>query len=132
MITVKEVISRVTFDDVFSEYKKHYSEEHRMKIEEIFQILKNTSPNSNHSNMVLFIRAIKEDENGDDTVIDSFNNCDRDVFFDVCGKDDDYEGLYSIASSAYEDVLGYFICDKTLAEFSSAQIVSHILWSLEW
>lgn len=132
MTTVNEVISKVSFEDVFLEYKKHYAEEHRTKIKEIFQILKRITPSPNHSNMFLFIRAVKENENEEDVVTDSFECDDREVFFDVCGKDDDYEGLYSIASSAYEDILGYFICDKTLTKFSAAQIVAHILWSLDW
>ena len=132
MVTVGEVISGITFEDVFSEYKKHYEKEHRAKIMEVFQNLKEIKPSPNYSNMVLFMQAIKENECGDDVVINSFDCDDSTIFFDVCGKDDDYDGIYSVASSAYEDLLGYFISDDTLARFNSAQIVSHILWALDW
>ena len=118
MVTVSEIISEVDFEDVFAEYKKYYEEEHRAKVWDIFKRLKESNPAPNYSNMVLFIRAIKEDECGDDVVIDDFDCDDRTLFFDVCGKDDDYEGLYSIASSTYEDLLGYFVSDDTLAIFN--------------
>lgn len=99
---------------------------------DIFQKLKEITPIPNDFNMVLSIRAIKENELGDDVVIDSFDCDDKDVFFDVYGKADDYEGLYSIASSAYEDLLGYYVSEDTVTTFSFSQIAAHILWALEW
>lgn len=132
MITVGEIISKVNFEDVFVEYKKHYEEEHQLKIMDIFYKLKETNPCPNYYNMVLFIIAIKENESGEDVVIEHFDCDDRKVFFDVSGKDDNYEGIYSIASSPYEDLLGYYISDETITKFNSAQIVSHILWALDW
>ena len=132
MVTVQEILSKVDFDNVFVEYKKHYEEDHKEKVMDIFQKLKEIHPSPNGCNMVLSIRAIKENELGDDVVIDSFDCDDKDVFFDVCGKADDYEGLYSIASSAYEDLLGYYVSDNTLNRFTPTQIVSHILWALDW
>ena len=117
-MTVQEILSKVDFDNVFIEYKKHYEEEHKGKVMDIFQKLKEITPIPNDCNMVLSIRAIKENELGDDVVIDSFDCDDKDVFFDVYGKADDYEGLYSIASSAYEDLLGYYVSDNTLNRFS--------------
>ena len=132
MVKVKEVISKINFDDVFVEYKKHYEEDHRTKVMDIFQKLKGIFPSPNHCNMVLSIRAIRENEFGEDVIINTFNCDDRDVFFDVCGKDDEYEGLYSIASTNYADLLGYFVSDDTLQRFNFAQIVSHILWALDW
>ena len=131
-MTVQEILSKVDFDNVFMEYKKHYEEEHKGKVMDIFQKLKEITPIPNDCNMVLSIRAIKENELGDDVVIDSFDCDDKDVFFDVYGKADDYEGLYSIASSAYEDLLGYYVSDNTLNRFTPTQIVSHILWALDW
>jgi hypothetical protein len=132
MVTVQEILSKVDFDNVFVEYKKHYEEDHKEKVMDIFQKLKEITPIPNDCNMVLSIRAIKENELGDDVVIDSFDCDDKDVFFDVYGKADDYEGLYSIASSAYEDLLGYYVSDNTLNRFTPTQIVSHILWALDW
>lgn len=131
-MTVQEILSKVDFDNVFMEYKKHYEEEHKGKVMDIFQKLKEITPIPNDFNMVLSIRAIKENELGDDVVIDSFDCDDKDVFFDVYGKADDYEGLYSIASSAYEDLLGYYVSEDTVTTFSFSQIAAHILWALEW
>ncbi len=132
MISVGEIISKINFDDVFVEYKKHYEEEHRSKVMDIFYKLKETNSCPNYYNMVLFITAIKENESGEDIVIEHFDCDDTTVFFDVCGKDDNYEGIYSIASSPYEDLMGYYVSDETITKFNSAQIVSHILWALDW
>ena len=132
MVTVGELISKTNFDYVFSEYKKHYEEEHKTKVLDIFQKLKEANPSPNYDNTVLFIRAIKENECGDDVVIDTYDCDDKSILFDVCGIADDYEGLYSIASSTYEDLLGYCVNDDTLVKFNSAQIVAHILWALDW
>ena len=131
-MTVQEILSKVDFDNVFMEYKKHYEEEHKGKVMDIFQKLKEITPAPNGCNMMLSIRAIKENELGDDVVIDSFDCDDKDVFFDVYGKADDYEGIYSIASSTYEDLLGYYVSDNTLNRFTPTQIVSHILWAMDW
>ena len=131
-MTVQEILSKVDFDNVFMEYKKHYEEEHKGKVMDIFQKLKEITPAPNGCNMVLSIRAIKENELGDDVVIDSFDCDDKDVFFDVYGKADDYEGLYSIASSAYKDLLGYYVSEETVTRFSFPQIAAHILWALDW
>lgn len=132
MVTVGEIISKLNFHDVFAEYKKHYEEAHKTKVMDIFRKLKETNPSQNDDNMILFIRAVKENECGDDVAIDTFDCDDKSILFDVCGTADDYEGLYSIASSTYEDLLGYFVSDDTLVKFNSAQIVSHILWALDW
>ena len=132
MVTVKDIILKTDFDGVFAEYKKHYEKDHKTKVMDIFQKLNEIHPSPNGCRMVLFIRAIRENESGDDVVIDDFDCDDRSIFFDVCGKDDDYEGVYSIASSAYEDLLGYYVSDNTLNRFTPTQIVSHILWALDW
>lgn len=131
MITVGEVISKVSFDDVFEEYRKHYEEGYE-RVMDIFQKLRESNPSPNYSNMVLFIRAIKENECGEDVVIDGFDCDDSTVFFDVCGEDSCYEGLYSITSSPYGELLGYFISDDTVMRFTSSQIIAHILWALDW
>ena len=131
-MTVQEILSKVDFDDVFAEYKKHYEEAHRTKVMDIFQKLNEIQSSPNGCHMVLFIRAIRENESGDDVVTDDFDCDDRSVFFDVCGKDDDYEGVYSIASSAYEDLLGYYVSEDTVTRFSFPQIAAPLLWALDW
>lgn len=132
MVTVAEIISQTTFDDVFAEYKKHYEEKHRTKVMNIFQKLKETHSSINYNNMVLFIRAVKENEFGDDAEVETFDCDDKSILFDVCGIADDYEGLYSIASSTYEDLLSFYVSDDTLIKFNFVQVVSHILWALDW
>ena len=132
MVTVGEIISKTNFDEVWEEYIKHYEETHRTKVTDVFLKLKEAHPTENNDNMVLFIRAIGENAHGDNVELEIFDSDDRSVFFDVCGIADDYDGLYSIASSPYGDLLGYFVREDTLAKLNTAQIVAHIIWSLDW
>lgn len=132
MIAVADILSATNFNDVFTEYKKHYEEQHKATVMDIFQKLKTTEPSPNHDHMVLFIRAIKENAQGEDAEMETFDCDDNSILFDVCGIADDWEGLYSIASSSYADLLGYFVRDDTLAKFNAAQIIAHILWALDW
>ena len=132
MITVGEIISTTNFDEVLAEYIKHYEETHRTKVEDVFLKLKEAQPSENNDNMILFIRAIKENAHGDDVVLETFDCDDPSVFFDVCGIADDHDGLYSIASADYGDLLSFFVREDTLERFNSAQIIAHIIWSLDW
>lgn len=132
MMTVRDVVLKTNFEDVFVEYKKHYQDEHRTTLMEIFGRLTSIDSLENFDNMVLFIRAIRENQLGEDEIVDSFDCDDKTVFFDVYGKDSEYEGIYSIASSSYEELLGYFISDETISKFSFPQIICHVLWALEW
>lgn len=83
--------------------------------------------------MVIFIRVFKENEQDDeDIVIEEFDNNDNTLMFDVCGEDNQYDGLYSIASSDYDELLGYYIEQSTLDKFTYCQIIAHVLWEVEW
>lgn len=132
MITVGEIISQTNFDEVWEEYIKHDEEEHRTKVVDVFLKLNEAQPSENDDNMILFIRAIKENAHGDDVVLEAFDCDDPSIFFDVCGIADDYDGLYSIASAAYGDLLSFLVREDTLERFNSAQIIAHIIWSLDW
>lgn len=81
----------------------------------------------NIHNMVIFIRVLKEN-----IVIQDFDNNDNTLMFDVCGEDNLYDGLYSIASSDYGELMGYYVEQFTIEKFTASQIISHILWEIEW
>ena len=132
MVTVGGIISTTNFDEVWGEYIKHYEETHRTKVEDVFLKLKEAHQSENTDNMVLFIRAIKENDRGEDEILETFDCDDPSVFLDVCGIADDYDGLYSIASADYGDLLSFFVREDTLVKFNAAQICAHIIWALEW
>ena len=132
MITIKDLISDLKFEDVYSEYSKHYDTVHKKIVENVFYTLLKTAPSANDCNMVLFIKAFKENSQGDDELVDTFDCDDKSVFFDVWGIGDDYDGVYSIASSPYKELLSYYVSNETLSRFSSSQIISHILWAIDW
>lgn len=133
MITIGDIVFHTDFETIVGELKIHYGDEHIEKIREIYRKIKNTPCKKNNGNMVVFIRVLTENEEGDeDIVINEFNNNDNTLMFDVCGQDNQFEGLYSIASSEYGELLGYYVDQATINKFSYAQILAHILWELEW
>ncbi len=133
MRTVKDVILQTNFRTVSDEFLIHHGDKHIEKIKEIYSKLCNAESKTNRSNMIIFIRAIKENDQGDeDIVINDFDNNDNLLMFDVCGEDDEYDGLYSIGSSEYDELLGYYVDHSTFDRFSCAQIIAHVIWDLYW
>ncbi len=133
MMTIKDIILRTDFEAVAHEVKIHYGNEHIQKLNEVYIKLKKIPCKKNTGNMVIFIRALKENDRGDeDEVIQDFDNNDNSLMFDVCGEDNQYDGLYSIASADYEELLGYYIDSSTLVKFSNPQIVAHVIWEIQW
>jgi hypothetical protein len=133
MASVKDIIMHTDYESVSSELKIHYGEKHIQKLKTVYTELRNVESSNNTNNMILFIRVLKENENGEeDIVIQDFDNNDCRLMFDVCGEDDQYGGLYSIASSVYDDLLGYSVDNSTIERFTYSQIIAHILWEIEW
>ncbi|MEN6314094.1 MAG: DUF6557 family protein [Clostridiaceae bacterium] len=133
MITVKDIIQHIDFDTVEKEIKIHHGDDHLEELNHLYLKLCNMPCKKNENNMVIFIRVLKENEQGDeDITIQDFDNNDSTLMFDVCGKDDLYDGLYSIASAKYDELLGFYIESSTIERFSYSQILAHILWEIEW
>lgn len=133
MITVRYINLHTDYESVAKEIKIHYGNEHMEKLKHVYTKLRNIPFKSNSNNMVLFIRVLKENEQSkEDVVIQDFDTNDNTLMFDVCGEDDQYDGLYSIASSEHEELLGYFVDSTTLEKFSYSQIIAHILWEIQW
>ena len=133
MITVKELINKTTYDKVAKEIKYYYGEEYVELIYPVYLKLKSVMQKKNTSNMRIFIRALKENAEGDeDIVINDFDVLDKNIMYDICGVDDLYDGLYSVASSEYSELLGYYVEEETIKKFSSSQIIAHLLFEIEW
>ena len=133
MTTVRDIILQTDFESVAKELKIHYGDEHMQKLENVYTELKNITCKDNTRNMVIFIRVLKENEqSNEDIVIQDFDNNDNTLMFDVCGEDDQYNGLYSIASSDYNELVGYYVEQSTIEKFTCSQIIAHILWEIEW
>jgi hypothetical protein len=132
MITIKDIILKTEFGDVACEIKIHYGSDHMQELHHVFNKLQSLECKSNTNNMVIFIRALKENADGEDIIIQDYDNNDTTLMFDVCGEDNKYDGLYSIASSDYEELLGYHVDQSTIEKFTYTQIIAHILWEIEW
>jgi hypothetical protein len=129
----RDIIINTDFEIVATEIRKHYGHEHIQDMRRVFTKLKNTPYKSNINSMIIFIRALKENEQGDeDIVVQDFESNDTTLTFDVCGEDNKYDGLYSIASSEYDQLLGYYVDQSTIEKFTYSQIIAHILWEIQW
>ncbi len=132
MLTIKEVVTHTGFSSIATEFEIHYGGEHLSTIKSVYDKLLNTPSESNKSNMIVFIRTLKENEHGEYEVVEEYENNDNTLWFDVSGEDNKYDGLYSIASSEYGELLGYYVDQSTIERFSYAQILAHIIWEIEW
>jgi len=127
MTTFGDIFSGLRFEDVFAEYAKHYDPTHRERVLAVFRNIQRALPAANPDRMTVFIRVLREE-----TLVEAFDPDDNTLFFDVCAIDDTYDGLWSVASSPYGELLGYWIREDTLAAFRPEQLTAHILEALDW
>ena len=131
-MTIKDVIMETQKQDVLKTFAYFYGTIHLEKVKKIYEKLKESNVKPNETNMIFFIRVLEENEQGDDVVVGEFDTENTNLFFDVCGENDSYEGLFSLADSEFDELLGYDVHAETLKKFSFSQIIAHLLWEIDW
>lgn len=134
MKTLFQIIQENNFDSVWVWFIKHYDVKNDKTISDyqyLYETLRCLSPSENQTNMIIYIKVLKEDKNGELYFPSSFEENDSGLFFDVCGKDDNFD-CYSIISSSLQDWLSYFIDEKTLQQLSPSHIIAHCLWEMDF
>ncbi|MBE7045604.1 MAG: hypothetical protein E7397_08725 [Ruminococcaceae bacterium] len=131
-MTIKDIITQTKLGEVLKTFEYYYGNSYSETVKSVYLKLKKITPQKNKRNMIVFIRVLKENEQGDDVVTNDFDVNDKTLFFDICGEDNDYNGLYSISSEDYDQLLGYYISEETIKQFHFSQIIAHLLWEIEW
>ncbi|MGB7605361.1 MAG: DUF6557 family protein [Lutisporaceae bacterium] len=133
MVTFKQLIVETDFSKVWQFITRHYEIRKEISIDnfkdnynDLYEKLSALAPTENTKNMYIYINVFKDDGNDDYYCPDSFEENNSELYFDVCGKDDELCG-YSIVASSFEDWLSFYIDEKTLAKLSCPNIIAHCL-----
>ena len=132
MVTLKQLILETEYDNVWECLTKHYEIKKKSSIKSyknLYQKFITLTPKENKDNMFIYINVFKDDGNDDYFCPDTFDENDKELFFDVCGKDDKWCG-YSLVACAFEDWLGFYINEETLIKLSYPHIIAHCLWEM--
>lgn len=126
---IYDLIQRASIDDVINSIIFYYGNKHTNKIKDLLITLKDMKLKVCNQILTITINAYKEI---DDEVeyLDSFNENDSDIIYDVIAYADDSDEPYSIEASKPEDFLNYKISTETENSFSETAILAHCLWDV--
>lgn len=127
---VSDLIKSCCFEDVNAKILLHYGEKDNDKFRQLFDELKKMSSLPiKKENLTIFIKVFLETDE-DSIPITYFNEDDVGLYFDVCGYIDGEEMIYSIASSPYDEFLGYSVDDDTMSKFTPETILAHAIYEI--
>lgn len=126
---IYDLIQRASIDDVINSIIFYYGNKHTNEIRDFFITLKDMKLQLCKQVLTITINAYKE---VDDEVeyLDSFNENDSDIIYDVTAYADNSDEPYSIEASKPEDFLNYKISIETEKNYSETAILAHCLWDV--
>ncbi len=127
---IADLIKMCSFEQVNKKILLHYGDKDNCKFQQLFYELKRKAQLPiKEENLAIIIKAFQETE--DDSIhINTFDEDDATLYFDVSGFVEGEEMLYSIASSHYEDFLAFTIHKETTEKFSPETILAHALYEI--
>lgn len=137
MVTLKQLIEITEFDKVWDVILKHYViglnylKYSKDSYAIFYKSLIALSADVNKDNMVIYIKILKEDSNDDYYFPENYDENDRDLFFDVCGKDNNWD-CYALEGSRFEEWLGYYIDEDTLSKLTIPSIIGHCIMEMSY
>ncbi len=128
---IKDILSGTDFEEVARHITLHYGNRHIEKFHELYDRLKNTDNNCPDSeNFSIIINAFRTNEEDEPEFVESFNEDDTELYFDVSGISDKDNFLYSIVSIDKSEFPEYNVSPDTLEHFSYPAILAHCLWEI--
>ncbi|MDE5884572.1 MAG: hypothetical protein K2H29_05780 [Oscillospiraceae bacterium] len=126
---IYDLIQRASTEDVLNSIKLYYGTKHINEIKDFLINLKNTKLQVCELVLMITINAYKE---VDDEVeyLETFDENDPNVIYDVIAYDNNSDELYSIEASKAEDFLNYKISTETEKKYSETAILAHCLWDI--
>lgn len=138
MYTLKDIVSIIPFDKVWEKIVLHYSDKMEREVKDIqndfrvlYEKLHNVDSKINHSNMVIYIDAFETDEDDEPVYQSTFNENNKNLYFDVSGRDDEHNG-YSLVGNNFNEWLNFYIDSDTLNFMSVESILAHCLWEMTY
>lgn len=128
-MTFKQLIETIEFDDVWEIIIKHYKIDSKYSKEtykNFYGKLLALVPDMNKDNMAIYIKILKDDENNDYYFPENFNENDTELYFDVCGQDNNWD-CYALEACTFENWLGFYIDPDTVSKLSRPSIIAHCI-----
>ena len=129
-MTVKDIITNTSFDDVMKVIDIHYglAEEEKQRL--LYDKLKTMELSPDVGGVTLYINAFMDDGNEDaeDICLTEFDEYDTNLYFDVSVFEEGDEYAYSISATPFRELLGYEISEETRGKLTDASILAHVLW----
>lgn len=116
------------------EVERHYDKNLYNRFVQVFEQLKKIQVSDvKMSQFIIFIKVYRFNEE-EDIYLEEFDHNEPDLLFDVCAMNVSCEDeeIYSILGMDYFMLLGCSISNDTLEKFSPEQIVTHVIWSMDW
>jgi|GEM_PF-1254471 len=136
MVTFKHLIIDTDFNKVWECIARHYEirkevsiNNFKDKYKDLYGNLATLNPSENSKSMYIYINVFKDDGNDDYYSPYSFDENDKELCFDVSGKDDEW-CVYSIVNCGFEKWLGFYIDEGTLTKLSPPNIIAHCLMEM--
>lgn len=130
-MTISELIKLCSYQDVEKELKSHYLDVDTKEFRELYLTLERmTIKRTANKELFLCITARRIQDDGKDPAVDTFDEYDKDIYFDVSGYEKENEVLYSLSALSYEEFLQYSVDEDTLQKFSYESILAHALWEV--
>lgn len=134
MTTIKDLLSQVTFDDVWAELKKTSGEidAYKESFFHIFQELNAAEPAANTAELTIWLKMAEDPFAG--FYFDDEEDCDEadeeylQLFAYKPGDDDSY----AIGVKPPEQIVGLDVADETVQEYSAATILAYCMTEITY
>lgn len=128
MNTLKDLVLLTPFDKVWEKIALHYPNRIEEDIRVLYKKLHIIDLKDNHSNVFIYINTFENDE---PVFQSSFDENNKNLYFDVSGRDDEHIG-YSLVGSNFNEWLNFYIDSDTLNSMSVESILAHCLWEMTY
>lgn len=130
-MTISDLVNQCSYQDVERELSLYYDNIDTESFQRLYWELRDKKiKHPINTEWHLYITARRMQDDGVDPVVDSFDENDKDIYFDVSIFKKGSDLLYSICSSSFEDFLQYVIDENVFEKFTSESILAHALWEL--
>lgn len=131
MMTIKEMLQITPFENIAVKIALHYGIKEIEQYQQLYnRLILDTSSSASDKKLCIFITAYQYNEDDDLVCVDSFDEDNITLHFDVSAYTDVDDIVYSISSISKSDFLRCSIDKRTLDCYTHATILAHCFWEI--
>ena len=128
-INVKYLMHHTGMEEVMEIIRLHYGEQEIPRLEQLYREIRTWYPDSNDEGEAIVIKAIPAGK-GREAALNTFDERDRSLRFDVSGIKPGDDTEYSIAGVSERQYLSFAVAPEMLKRMSYASVLAHSLWEM--